>query len=146
MTNLIILVVSILGMIIFTTTVTNIILIIIFAIPFTKKLEKAGLIKRSKINRNYFIMFFVLIIILLSTTLIFYTFFLDSYFISLIGGYILGMIGIITTIKKFGLNINNFSDYFERNKRYFSEDLVSTYYKDKNELLNFIIRKINKLS
>ena len=54
-------------------------------------------------------------------------------------GYAFGVVGIITKIRQFGLNMNNFSDYFETNKDYFWEELIAKYNEDRNKLLEFIV-------
>jgi|SRR3989339_261144 len=140
MTLVIATIVIILGVIIFSFTISNVILIIFFAIPFTKKLEKINLLKpNNHIIRSYVMKLFIQVIILFAITISFYIYFLDGTFISLMIGYVLGFMGIITKIKEFRLNMNNFSDYFETNKDYFWEELVSKYDDDKNKLLEFVV-------
>jgi len=139
MTFIIATIVIILGVIIFSFTISNILLITFFAIPFTKKLEKISLLKNNHIVRSYLIKLFIQVIIFLATTSFFYIYFLDSAFISLMIGYAFGIVGIIVKIKQFGLSMNNFSDYFETNKDYFWEELVAKYNDDRNKLLEFII-------
>lgn len=139
MTFIIAIIVIILGVIIFSFTISNIILITFFAIPLTKKLEKISLLKNNHIIRGYVIKLFIQVIILLATTSFFYIYFLDSVFISLIIGYAFGVMAIITKIKQFSINMNNFSDYFETNKDYFWEELITKYDEDRNKLLKFII-------
>lgn len=139
MTFIIATIVIILGVIIFSFTISSIILITFFAIPLTKKLEKISLLKNNHIIRSYVIKLFIQVIILLATTSFFYIYFLDGAFISLMIGYAFGTIGIITKIKQFGLNMNNFSDYFETNKDYFWDELITKYDEDRDKLLKFII-------
>lgn len=139
MTFIIATIVIILGVIIFSFTVGNIILITFFAIPFTQKLEKISLLKNNHIIRNYVIKLFIQVTILIAITSFFYIYFLDSVFISLIIGYAFGVMAIITKIKQFSLNMNNFSDYFETNKDYFWEELITKYDEDRDKLLKFII-------
>ncbi len=139
MTFVIATVVIILGVVIFSFTIINIILITFFAIPFTQKLEQISLLKNNHIIRSYVIKLFIQAIILLAATLLFYIYFLDGAFISLMIGYAFGVVGIITKIRQFGLNMNNFSDYFETNKDYFWEELIAKYNEDRNKLLEFIV-------
>lgn len=139
MTFIIATLVIVLGVIIFSFTVSNIILITFFAIPFTQKLEQISLLKNNHIIRSYVIKLFVQVIILLAITSLFYIYFLDGAFISLMIGYAFGVVGIITKIRQFGLNMNNFSDYFETNKYYFWEELIAKYNEDRNKLLEFIV-------
>lgn len=144
MTFIIATIVIILGVIIFSFTISNILLITFFAIPFTQKLEKISLLRNNHIIRSYVIKLFIQIIILIVITSFFYIYFLDSVFISLIVGYTFGAIGILTKIKQFGLNMNNFSDYFETNRDYFWEDLIAKYNEDRNKLLEFIIAALKE--
>lgn len=139
MTFVIATLVIILGVIVFSFTVSNIILIAFFAIPFTQKLEKNNLLKHNQIIRDYIIKLFIQVVILFAITLLFYTYFLDGAFISLMIGYAFGFVSIITKIKEFSLNMNNFSDYFETNKNYFWEELIAKYNEDRDKLLEFVI-------
>lgn len=139
MTFVIATIVIVLGVIIFSFTVSNIILITFLAIPFTQKLEKISLLKNNHIIRSYVIKLFIQVIILLATTSFFYIYFFDSVFVSLMIGYAFGVVGIITKIRQFSLNMNNFSDYFETNKDYFWEELIAKYNEDRNKLLEFIV-------
>ncbi len=138
MTFVIATIVIVFGIIIFSFTISNVTLIVFFAIPFTQRLEKISLLKSNHIIRNYIIKLFIHIIILLAVTLIFYIYFLDSAFISLMIGYVFGFVGVITKIRQFGLNNNNFSDYFDTNKNYFWDELIAKYNEDKEKLLQFI--------
>ncbi len=144
MTFIIATIVIILGVIIFSFTIGNIILITFFAIPFTQKLEKISLLKNNHIIRSYVIKLFIQVIILLATTSFFYIYFLDGAFISLMVGYAFGVMGIITKIGQFGLNMNNFSDYFETNKDYFWEELIAKYNEDRNKLLEFVVTALKE--
>lgn len=144
MTFVIATIVIILGVVIFSFTMSNIILITFFAIPFTKKLEKIVLLKNNHIIRSYVIKLFIQVIILLAITSFFYIYFFDSVFISLMIGYAFGVVVIITKIKQFGLNMNNFLDYFETNKDYFWEELVAKYSEDRNKLLEFIVAMLKE--
>ncbi len=139
MTFIIATIVIILGVIIFSFTISNILLITFFAIPFTQKLEKISLLKNNHIIRNYVVELFIQVIILITVTSFFYIYFWDSAFISLMIGYAFGVMAVITKIKQFGLNLNNFSDYFETNKDYFWEELIAKYSEDRNNLLEFIV-------
>ncbi|MFA6407842.1 MAG: hypothetical protein WCV80_04065 [Candidatus Paceibacterota bacterium] len=135
------------GVIIFSFVASNIILILFFAIPFTKKLEGKNLLKpNNHIIRNYIVTLFIQLVVFFVITTPFYIYFLDSAFISLVVGYMFGMVGIIIKIKEFGLNLNNFSDYFETNSRYFWEELIIKYNEDKNKIFDFVtaILKDNK--
>ena len=67
MTFVIATLVIILGVIIFSFTVSNIILITFFAIPFTKKLEKISLLKTNYIVSSYIIKLIIQIFILFAT-------------------------------------------------------------------------------
>jgi len=144
MTFVIATVVIILGVVIFLFTISNIILITFFAIPFTQKLEQIFLLKNNHIIRSYIIKLFIQVTIILAITSLFYIYFLDGAFISLMIGYALGVVGIITKIRQFGLNMNNFSDYFETNKDYFWEELIAKYNEDRNKLLEFIVAMLKK--
>ena len=134
--------VILLGIIVFSITVSNIFLILFFAIPFTKKLNKVSLLKHNTIIYSYLVALILQIVILSVMTLIFYIFFFDGPFISLMIGYGFGMLGIVVNFKKFGLNLNNFSDYFEKNKMYFWEELVDKYDNNIYGLLRFIVAMI----
>lgn len=144
MTFIIATIVIILGVIIFSFTISNILLITFFAIPFTQKLEKISLLKNNHIIRNYVVKLFIQVIILIAVTSFFYIYFLDGAFISLVIGYAFGVMAVITKIKQFGLNLNNFSDYFETNKDYFWEELIAKYSEDRNKLLEFIVTALKK--
>ena len=144
MTFIIATIVIFLGIIVFSFTISNIILILFFAIPFTKKLERTGLLKKNNITSSYIIALFVQVLIFFGVTTIFYAHSPYGYFISLMIGYVLGTISIITKLKEFGLNMNNFSDYFEKNKTYFGEEIIDKYNENKAELLKFIIMAIDK--
>ncbi|MSR85565.1 hypothetical protein EXS71_04000 [Candidatus Uhrbacteria bacterium] len=139
MTFIIATIVIILGCLIFSFTISNILLITIFAIPLTKTLEKKSLLKTNRIIPSYLVALSIQIFILLAITAAFFVYFLDGAFVSLMLGYACGALGIMTKIKTFGLNINNFSDYFETNKDYFWEELIVQYHDDKNKLFNFIV-------
>ncbi|GEM_PF-1250169 len=131
--------VIIFGLTIFSFIIGNTLLIVFFAIPFTKKLEKLSLLKSNNhIVDSYLIALFIQIIIILSVTFIFYLSYFNSTFISLMIGYILGIIGVISNIKKFGLNMNNFTEYFDKNKDYFWPELVSKYNDNSHDLYKFI--------
>jgi len=145
MTFIIASVVVALSTIFFSFTVSNIILILFFAIPFTNKLEHTSLLKPNKhIVASYILALFFQLIITSVVVALFYVFFADSYFISLLVGFTFATIGTVTNISRFGLSFDNFSDYFEKNKDCFWEELVDHYNKDKNNLFNFIISEINK--
>lgn len=135
-------VVFILGLIIFSFTVGNILLILLFGIPFTKKLEKVNLLRHNNIITSYFISLVIQVIVLFTITVIFYIFFLDNVFISLMIGYMFGLFGIIGKRKEFGLNINNFSDYVRVNKDCFWEEVIVKYNKDMDSFLEFVTRLI----
>ncbi|TRZ65076.1 MAG: hypothetical protein D4Q79_00045 [Spirochaetia bacterium] len=140
MTFIIATIVIIIGVIIFSFTISNSILIIFFAIPFTKKLENISLLKSGNhIIRSYIIKLFIQIAIFFATTIFFYIYFLNDAFVSLMVGYAFGVIGIIIKIKEFSLNMNNFADYFGANKDYFWKELIVKYNEDRNKLLEFIV-------
>ena len=144
MTFIIAIIIFFLGLIIFSFTGSNIILILFFGIPFTKKLEKIDLLKSNNpIISRYIVSLFIQIIILFVSATILYIFFPDSYFISLMVGYIFGLFGIISKINQFGLNKNNFSDYFEVNEKYFSEESIELY--NSGVLFGFIISKSKEI-
>lgn len=145
MTFIISVVIFIFGVLVFSFTVGNILLILFFGIPFTKKLEKCSLLKTNKIVRHYIISLFIQFIILFVITILFYIYFQNSYFISLVVGYIFGLFGIIGNGNKFGLNLDNFLDYFEVNKRYFFDELIVEYEKDKNKILEFVKSVTSKI-
>lgn len=136
--------VNILGLIVFSTSVINSIVILVFAIPFTKKLMKVNLLKTNDIigfySRSLLIQAFRLFIV----TLIFYVLFRDTYFLSLIAGYFWGVFGVLFSFKKYRLNMDNFLDYYKVNKNYFYDEQIMQYNKNKDELLKFIIDRIDK--
>lgn len=126
------------GIVVFSFTVGNILTILFFGIPFTRRLERAAILRKNAIIKSYVIALIVQVIILAVVTLIFYYFFSDGLFISLLVGYLLGLFGVIEKREQFGLNINNFSDYFEVNKEDFLEELIRKYYEDKEGLMVFL--------
>jgi hypothetical protein len=134
-------IVIVLGIIIFSNTISNIIIITFFAIPFTRKLEKYFLLEGGRIINKYIIIIFVQISLFATVTLLFYTFF-DGAFISLVIGYVFGLIAVITESRQLGLNMNNFSDYFETNRNYLTKELISKYEEDREKLLISIISAI----
>jgi hypothetical protein len=133
---------SIFGLLIFSMIVSNIILIIFFAIPLTAKLNKACLIKTNNITASYCVALIIQICVLSFVTFIFIKVIKDEYYISLFVGYGLGLLGIITKISSFSLNIMNFTEYFEKNKDYFWPQLVEKYKEDKGELYNYVLESI----
>lgn len=126
------------GIAVFSFTVSNILLVIFFAIPLTNKLTNKSLLKSNNIIRKYIITLFVQLLILLIVTFVFYVYFRDSAFISLLIGYAFGFMGIIARINSFKFNIHNFSDYFEINRRYFWEELIAKFDEDKGRFTEFI--------
>lgn len=131
------------GLIIFSMSVSNIILILFFTIPFTKKLEKVYLLKHNNIVGSYIVAFFMQMLILLIPTLACFIFFSHGHFIYLLIGYVFSAFGIITKMKNFKLNLGNFSDYFAKNKEYFWEELVEKFKNNNEGLLKYITEMIN---
>jgi hypothetical protein len=136
--------VIIIGGSVFSFTVSNMILLIFFSIPFTIKLNNACLLKANRLIYSHILAILFQLIIFTIVTFVFYFFYRDGYFMSLLVGYFFGFIGVLTSLKKFGLNMNNFKDYFELNKDFFWEELVNMYDTDKvsvYEYINSIIKK-----
>lgn len=128
-----------LGMVIFSFTVSNSILILFFGIPLTRKLNKKNLLRsHPNVIVSYLIALCVQLIILTTVTIAFYTAFSDSYFGSLLLGYVLGILGIIRARNQFGFNLNNFNDYLEKNKDSFWEELIDGYRNRTIDLYNIV--------
>lgn len=144
MTYIISTLIIILGLIVFSFTIGNIILIIFFAIPLTKKLEKVNILKKNNIIPSYIVALIIQIIIFTVTTSVFYIYLFDTYFIGLMIGYGIALLTIITKIKQFGLNLNNFSDYFEKNKIFFFEEFINIYESNNEKAMKFIKVSIQK--
>lgn len=139
MTFIIAIITIILGLMLFSFAVGNIVLVIAFAIPLTRKLERAHMLKSNNyIVRSYLVSLSIVTVTILAITAVSYLYLPDGPFISLMVGYGLGLVGIITKIKEFGLNMNNFSEYVQKNRPYFLEELVKLYDKDEQKLLALI--------
>jgi hypothetical protein len=131
------------GLIIFSMSVSNIILILFFAIPFTKKLEKVSLLKHNNIINSYKVAIVMQLLILLIPTTVFFIIFSRGHFAYLLIGYMFSIFGIIAKLKDFKLNMDNFSDYFAKNKKYFWEELVEKFKNNDEELLKYITALID---
>ena len=92
-------------------------IIIVFGIPTTKKLEKLGALKRTNgIIKRYFVTLAILPIVLLVTIAITLLFFSSG-----LAGLSIGM--VMTTLfglRQIGKNKNNVRDYIETNKQHFA--------------------------
>ena len=109
MTFILATIVILFGTALFYFTVGNILLAIFFTIPLTNKLDKNNLLKSNNyIVRSYIISVFFQFIILFGVTFVFYMFFKDSVFISLMIGYSFGLLAILTKINSFKLTIKVF--------------------------------------
>jgi hypothetical protein len=133
------------GLIVFSITVSNILIIFFFAIPFTKKLNKHHHLKNNHIVNDYLVTVFIYVIILFSTTLLFYVYFFNTAFISLIIGYGFGVIGIIVTLNKHGLSFENFSEYYSKNKEYFWEVLINKHGDNTAQAYEYYVAIINHM-
>ena len=131
------------GLVIFSISVSNIILIIFFAIPFTKKLERICLLKHNNIINSYKVTIIIQILMLFIPTVVFFLIFSRGHFVYLLIGYMFSMFGIIAKMKDFRLNLNNFSDYFAKNKEYFWEELVEKFKNNDEGLLEYTTAMIN---
>jgi len=112
-------------MVIFSFTVANSVIILRFAIPVTKKLNQNNLLKpNNNILHRYKSNLAIQLLILFAVTLIFYIFFLDSYFISLMVGYAFACISLLGKYKDLGLTITNLAEYLEMNKETLQDEIV----------------------
>lgn len=128
-----------LGLFIFSFTVGNIVLISLFSIPLTNKLDELSLLRSGhNIVGSYLVALTLQVLVLGSVTAVFYFLLRDSAFISLLIGYGIGLIAFVLSIKKFGVNSNNLTDYFDRNKQYLWPELISKYEEDRDEFFRFI--------
>lgn len=143
MTWLISIIIFILGLLVFTFTISNIILILFFAIPTTKKI-KMLFDNHKVVIKSYIVTLIIQILIIVLITFIFYKFFTDTYFISLIAGYIFAFFGILFGFNKFKLNDDNLIDYFNFNKKHFQKELIEKYDDDKENVLENLKNVINK--
>lgn len=153
MTFLIATIVILLGVTVFSFTISSILLITFFGIPVTYKMKKMYIIENLSPIRTYSISLVIQIIILLAVTLVFYVFFRDSFFISLLVGYGFGTIGILSKLGSMGMNVDNMSDYLETNKRILSSHLklkeayqLAKERADEKGFANMLIRMIRENS
>jgi hypothetical protein len=126
MTLLLAILVNVFGLVVFSFTITNLLLIIFVAAPTTKKLFKNGHLLLD-IKKIHFLSALIQAIIFLSITFFFYYFFTYTFFISLLIGYFFGFISLCFSFKKINLNIDNLSDYFLTNRKYIYTDLRERY-------------------
>lgn len=137
--------VIILSTIVFSFTVTNSLLILFFALPLTKKLEKIKfIIPNNNIYNSYLIALGIQILIFALYTGAFSLLSGDGYFISMLVGYTLGVFSLVSKRSEIGMNRNNFTEYFEKNKQYFWSLLVTQSEKEGFDLYAFVEESINK--
>jgi uncharacterized BrkB/YihY/UPF0761 family membrane protein len=111
----------IIGLAITSFTLLPILIIFVFGIPITKKLERVKLIKPNNgIVKKYFISVVILITIFTVCYQLIKSFIPNELSAFIIGG----VLSIIFSIGKIGNNRDNLKDYIETNKRSFtvSED------------------------
>jgi hypothetical protein len=105
------------GMTIFSLTMVQILIIIFFGIPITKKLNKNKSLKQpNPIQKGNYVSLLVLTIIFLVTNSIIY-YFSYSIFTGCLAGY---LTIFLLSLSNIGANKNNISDYIDSNKKYFS--------------------------
>lgn len=104
------------GLFISSFTIIPILIIFVFGIPITRKLEKLDLVSNNNgIIRNYFISVAVLSLIFLGT---FYA--IDKFFPSLLIGFYIGLVmTLVLGLGKVGANSNNITDYIQTNQKHF---------------------------
>ncbi len=95
------------------------------------------------IIQSYSISLLIQIGIIVAVTTLFIFMPTKNYLISLFVGYILGIVGIIQKASSFGVNIDNFTEYFEKNRDCFWPQLVTKYAENKQELFQYILQSIN---
>ena len=109
------------GLVVTSFTLLPILIIFVFGIPITKKLERVKLIKPNNgIVKKYFISVVMLIAIFIICYQLIKSFIPNELSAFIIGG----VLSIIFSIGKIGNNRDNLKDYIETNKRSFtvSED------------------------
>lgn len=106
------------GVFIGSFTLVQILIIINFGIPITRKFTKEGQLKdENHIIRNYIISTFILGCIFLGAWLV-----ISNFFPSLLVGFWIGAaFSVFLGLGKSGKNSNNISDYIETNKSSFKE-------------------------
>ena len=109
----------IIGLVVGSFTLVQIVIILRFGIPITKKLERAGyLTENNPIIKRYLISIAILTIEFFCITLGTYLF-INTGFVSLVVGIVWSF---VFAVDKTGNNKNNFSDYLETNKQHFVSD------------------------
>jgi hypothetical protein len=99
-------------------TLLQVLIILFFGIPTTRKVEKLGLLKHdNKIIKNYYISVLVISLIYIVIALIVRSFFTNNF-----TAFIAGIIPtLIMGLGKIGKNKQNISDFVDTNKDKFSE-------------------------
>lgn len=126
----------IIGLAITSFTLLPILIIFVFGIPITKKLERVKLIKPNNgIVKKYFISVVILITIFIVCYQLIKNFIPNELSAFIIGG----VLSIIFSIGKIGNNRDNLKDYIETNKRSFmvSEDELPVHLL-RNGITNFV--------
>lgn len=110
----------ILGLIICSFSLLQVLICIFFGIPITIKLTREGvLVRPNPIVKRYFLSIFILLTIFVTMTTLFYLYSPEFIF----NGYVVGVvITLILAIGKFGKNQNNIDDFIETNSRYFNKN------------------------
>ncbi len=126
------------GLAIASFTIIPILIILKFGIPFTKTLEKKGVLnKNNGIVKGYLITLLILPLIFLSAITITFIFF-STYLI----GFLIGVgMTLLFGIGQIGENENNIKDYFQTNEKHLNNTNIDKLYgqslgkgESKNEL------------
>ena len=109
----------IIGLFVVSYTIIQILIILFFGFPITRKLEKTDLLnKNNAITKRY-----IYSLLLLSLIFIAISYGIYVFIPQILGGYIFGGIMIMVLgIGKIGKNMNNISDYLNSNRKYLKTD------------------------
>lgn len=99
-------------------TILQVLIILFFGIPTTKKVERQGLLKKeNKIIKNYCVSLVVISLIYVGTAFAIYIFFPNNF-----PPFVAGVIPtLFMGLGKIGKNKDNISDFVETNKEKFTE-------------------------
>ena len=106
------------GLVMGAFTITQVLIIFFFGIPFTLKLNKEGKLKSLSPIRSY-----IISIIILSALFVLSLWIMNKYFSSMSIPYYIGLgIALLASLGKVGANPSNISDYLETNKSCLKSD------------------------
>ena len=100
------------GLVVGAFTITQILIILFFGIPFTLKLKREGKLKSLSPVRSY-----VISLVILSALFCLFLWLVNRFLPSALIGYYIGIgISILASLGKVGANPANISDYLETNR------------------------------